>query len=185
MKMIRDNLPPKLKNLHKVNPSTIFWFFINESYEMSVFNVLFYGISSLGFLYSLRFHHFLRVSWTGCLFGTLPRGPQPRSCSSIHFFPNLALLLVSFPSWGKTAWDECKRGIHSTRTLCLSQSTEPLRKEAYRKVQLCSLQVSDQVFEKTRLASKSYKHCCWLELRPLERTKPKEALQSQHWWFLH
>lgn len=37
MKMIRDNLPPKLKNLHKVSSSTIFSFFINDTYEMSVF----------------------------------------------------------------------------------------------------------------------------------------------------
>lgn len=44
MKMIRDNLPPKLKNLHKVNPSTILHFLICETYEVSVLKILFYSM---------------------------------------------------------------------------------------------------------------------------------------------
>lgn len=158
MKMIRDNLPPKLKNLHKVSPSTIFHFLMKRVCLKHCF-IIWYA-SSLHSLYSLRSHQFSRASWTGCSFGTLPRGPRPRSCSSIRFSLSLALPLVSCPSWGKTAWDERKRDIHRTRTLCVSQSTDALRQEASRKVQLCTLQVSDQVFEKTRLASKYYKHCC-------------------------
>lgn len=119
-------------------------------------------------LFPFRSRHFSRASWTDCLFETLLRGPRLRSCSSTHFSRNLALPLVSCLLWGKTAWDE-HQGDTFHQVLCLSQSTEHLRQEDCRKVQLCTIHVSDQVFERSRLSYKYYKHYCWLELRPLEK----------------
>lgn len=152
MKMIRDNLPPKLKNLHKVNlqQSSIFLFIKRNEGSKHCF--IPWDTFSLGSFYSFRSHHFSRASWTGCLFGTLLRGPRPRSWSSTHFSLNLALPLVSCLLWGKTAWDERKKDIRSTRSLY--QTIDNLRQEACRKMHLCTLHVSDQAYEKSRLASK-------------------------------
>lgn len=47
MKMIRDNLPPKLKNLHKVNYLIFSSFFIKETYEISEFKAFFYSVVHL------------------------------------------------------------------------------------------------------------------------------------------
>lgn len=164
MKMIRDNLPPKLKNLHKVNLS---FPYLWDLWSVCVFKIFY---SMVHFLNSLHLLSQVSPLLKGFLDRMLVRDPAQRATAQeLLKHPFLTKsgppsCIVPLMRQNRMRWEQEGHPFHQD-PLFISKS-RLFEAGGLQKGAALLVLLSDQAFEKTRLASKYYKHCCGLELRP-------------------